>query len=50
MKALKLIIGIIILSLICSCASTMVMPDGCKAPKEKKYKMIEPTYDKKVKL
>ena len=50
MKTLRFITVALILSLVCSCSSTMMMPDGCKAPKKTKYKMIEPTYDKKVKL
>ena len=32
-----------------SCASTMVMPDGCKPEKQVKHKMIEPDYPKNPK-
>ena len=33
---------LVFLSTLCSCTSAMAMPDNCKPPKKKEYKMIEP--------
>jgi len=36
------VVLMVLFSTLCSCTSTMVMPDNCKPPKKKEYQMIEP--------
>ena len=51
MKTLiRLLLLLILLGSSCTSTREMVMPNGCEPKKKVKYEMVQPTYDKKVKL